>query len=92
MDRTVPRGRTCSGLWIEQFSEGCGVLIVIILRCQSIYRHPSLSAVNWFQKNRALSETALTELYRKVRVQKLKSATLYYTTVELGKSAIVKQR
>jgi hypothetical protein len=24
------------------------------------YRHPSLSAVKWFQKNRALSETALT--------------------------------
>jgi hypothetical protein len=24
------------------------------------YRHHSLSAVNWFQKNRALSETALT--------------------------------
>jgi hypothetical protein len=23
------------------------------------YRHPSLSAVDWFQKNRALSETAL---------------------------------
>jgi hypothetical protein len=39
------------------------------------YRHPSLSAVNWFQKNRALSETALTELHRKVSVQKLKSAT-----------------
>jgi hypothetical protein len=24
-----------------------------------LYRHPSLSAVNWFQKKRALSETAL---------------------------------
>jgi hypothetical protein len=39
------------------------------------YRHPSLSAVNWFQKNRALSETALTELHRKASVQKLKLAT-----------------
>jgi hypothetical protein len=39
------------------------------------YRHPSLSAVNWFQKNRALSETALTELHRKVSIQKQKSAT-----------------
>jgi hypothetical protein len=39
------------------------------------YRHPSLSAVNWFQKNRALSEIALNELHRKVSVQKLKSAT-----------------
>jgi hypothetical protein len=57
-----------------------------------IYRHPSLSAVNWFQKNRALSETALTELHRKVSVQKLKSATQYCTTVDLGKSAIAKQR
>jgi hypothetical protein len=41
----------------------------------AIYRHPSLSAVNWFQKNRALSETALTELHRKVSVQKLKPGT-----------------
>jgi hypothetical protein len=40
-----------------------------------MYRHPSLSAVNWFHKNRALSATALTELHRKVSVQKLKSAT-----------------
>jgi hypothetical protein len=40
-----------------------------------IYRLPSLSAVSWFQKNRALSETALTELHRKVSVQKLQSAT-----------------
>jgi hypothetical protein len=24
------------------------------------YRHPLLGAVNWFQKNRALSETALS--------------------------------
>jgi hypothetical protein len=40
------------------------------------YRHPSLvSAVNWFQKNRTLSETALTALHRKVSVKKLKSAT-----------------
>jgi hypothetical protein len=39
------------------------------------YRHPSLSAVNWFQKNRTLSETALTVLHRKVSVKKLKSAT-----------------
>jgi hypothetical protein len=39
------------------------------------YRHPSLSAVNWFQKNRSLSATALTELHRKASVQKLKSAT-----------------
>jgi hypothetical protein len=37
-----------------------------------MYRHPSLSAVNWFQKSRALSETALTELHRKVSIQKLK--------------------
>jgi hypothetical protein len=42
---------------------------------QSKYRHRSLRPVNWFKKNRALSETALTELHRKVRVQKLKSAT-----------------
>jgi hypothetical protein len=40
-----------------------------------IYRHLSLSAVKWFQKNRALSETALTELHRNVSVQKLKSST-----------------
>jgi hypothetical protein len=39
----------------------------------SVYRHPSLSAVNWFQKNRAPSEKTL-ELHRKVSVQKLKSA------------------
>jgi hypothetical protein len=38
-------------------------------------RHPSLSTVNWFQKNGALRETALSELHRKVSVQKLKSAT-----------------
>jgi hypothetical protein len=56
------------------------------------YMHPSLSAVNWFQKNKALSETALTELHRKVSVQKLRSATQYYTAVDLGKSAIAKQR
>jgi hypothetical protein len=42
------------------------------IRC---YKHPSLSAFNWFQKNRALSQTPLTQLHRKVRVQKLKSAT-----------------
>jgi hypothetical protein len=28
----------------------------------------SLSAVNWFHKNKALSETALTELHRKVTI------------------------
>jgi hypothetical protein len=39
------------------------------------YRHSSLSTVKWFQKNRALSETALTELHRKLSVQKLKIAT-----------------
>jgi hypothetical protein len=39
------------------------------------HRHPSLSDVNWFQKNTALSETTLTELHRKVSVQKLKTAT-----------------
>jgi hypothetical protein len=33
------------------------------------------SAVNLFKLNRALSETALTELHRKVSVQKRKSAT-----------------
>jgi hypothetical protein len=49
-----------------------------------MYRHPSLSTVNWFQKNRALSETALTELHRKVSVQKLKSATQYCSAVGFG--------
>jgi hypothetical protein len=44
-----------------------------------------------FQKNRAPSETALTELHRKASVQTLKSATQYCTTVDLGKSAIVKR-
>jgi hypothetical protein len=38
------------------------------------YRYPSLSAVNWFQKN-----TALNELCIKVSVQKLES-TVYYCT------------
>jgi hypothetical protein len=33
------------------------------------------SVVDWFQINRALSETALIEFHRKVSVQKLKSAT-----------------
>jgi hypothetical protein len=51
------------------------------------YNHPPLSAVNWFQKNRAL-----TELHRKANVQKLQSATQYCITVDLGKSAIAKQR
>jgi hypothetical protein len=41
----------------------------------SKYRHPSVSAVNWLQQNRALSETALTESHRKVSVQKPKSVT-----------------
>jgi hypothetical protein len=36
--------------------------------CIMKYRHPSLSTVNWFQKNTALSETALTALHRKVSV------------------------
>jgi hypothetical protein len=36
-------------------------------------------------------ETAPTELHRKVSVQKLKLATQYCTTVDLHKSAIVKQ-
>jgi hypothetical protein len=31
----------------------------ITSHAQSTYRHPSLSTVNWFQENRALSETAL---------------------------------
>jgi hypothetical protein len=39
-----------------------------------------------------VSETTLTELHRKVSVQKLKSATQDCTTVGLGKSAIAKQR
>jgi hypothetical protein len=38
--------------------------------CIMKYRHPSLSTVNWFQKN-----TALTALHRKVSIQKLKSAS-----------------
>jgi hypothetical protein len=59
---------------------------------EDLYSHPSLSAVTWFQKNRALSETALTELHRKVSVQKLQSATQYCTTVDLGKTAMAKQR
>jgi hypothetical protein len=49
-------------------------LEILPLPCE--YRQPSLSAVNWFQKNRALSETALTELHRKVSVQKLKISNI----------------
>jgi hypothetical protein len=55
------------------------------------YRRPSLSAVDWFQESRSLSATALTELHRKVSVQKLKSATQYYTTVDLDRSALAKR-
>jgi hypothetical protein len=37
----------------------------LLWRWQPMYRHPSLSAVNWFQKNRLLSETALTRVTQK---------------------------
>jgi hypothetical protein len=32
------------------------------------YGHPSLSVVNWFQKNRVLSETALSEGTFSIRI------------------------
>jgi hypothetical protein len=64
----------------------------VVLDTSDVAFRLKLSAINWFQKNRVLSETALTELHRKVSVQKLKSATQYCTTVDLGNSAIAKQR
>jgi hypothetical protein len=58
----------CASLTPEELSHE-------VLRRMSLqYRHPSHSTVNWFHKNRAVSETALTELHRDVSVQKLKSA------------------
>jgi hypothetical protein len=38
-----------------------------------LYTHPSLSAVKWFQKNRAPSDTALSESDTKASVQELES-------------------
>jgi hypothetical protein len=50
------------------------------------YRHPSLSAVNWFQKNRALSE-----LRTKASVQKLESTALYCASIMVGNNSTEKQ-
>jgi hypothetical protein len=67
-------------LFMKSFAHGFISVFASTCLCEvslskMIHRHPSISAVNWFQKNGALSETALSELHRKVSTQKLKSAT-----------------
>jgi hypothetical protein len=67
-------------LFMKSFAHGFISVFASTCLCEESlskmkYRHPSISTVNWFQKNGALSETALTELHRKVSAQKLKSAT-----------------